>query len=206
MKRSRFLRIATLCGLLVPTTMLGACQEESQLTVEVLPEVQPNLPAVPTLPPPPHPTTYEDGSYSIYGLRSRLRNTIDTEVDVTGFIVDIYTPPECTRQPCPRPAAPHMWIADTANETERSKQLMIVGYAENQESIDEAVELASRGRYEPPDPESGILPIPTDFAAGNKVKIHGRFARIGSSGFNNSEGLLEYLSHETLVDVNAEAE
>ncbi len=186
---------------------IGGCnQPASDLTIEALPEVTPNLPSVPTLPPPPHPTQYGDSSYSVYGLRSRLRNTIDTDVEVTGYIVDIYTPPECEREPCPRPAAPHMWVADTPNETERGKQLMVVGYAENQEQIDEAVELAERGRYEPPDPETGLLPIPTDLVVGNKVKVGGRFARVGSSGFNNSEGLIEYGSHTTIEAVNAEDE
>ena len=75
---------------------------------------------------------------------------------------------------------------------------MVVGYAENQAQIDEAVELAQRGRYVPPDPASGILPIPTDFAVGAKVKATGRFTRISGAGFNSSEGLLEYRGHQIL--------
>lgn len=184
----------------------GCGEPETDLVVERLPEVEPNLPAVPTLPPPPHPVTYDDGSHSIYGLRSRLRNTIDTEVEVTGYIVEIYTPPECEEEPCARPLAPHLWMADTRDEDSRRKHLMVVGYAENQEQIDEAVELAERGRYEPPDPETGLLPIPTDFHVGNKVKFSGRFTRVGGSGFNNSEGLLDYRGHETIENVAAEEE
>ncbi|MEM1418571.1 MAG: hypothetical protein AAGH15_26995, partial [Myxococcota bacterium] len=135
----------------------GCDQPASDLNIERLPEVRPNLPAVPTLPPPPHPTTLGDGSYTIFGVRNRLRNTIDTQVSVTGYLVKIYEVPECESEPCPRPAAPHMWIADVAGEQDQDKMLMVVGYAENQEQIDEAVELASRGRYEPPEPESGLL-------------------------------------------------
>ena len=199
MMNKKHIFFALLTSLTVP---LAGCNEPaSDLVIEALPEVQPNLPAVPTLPPPPHPTTLGDGSYTIYGLRSRLRTTIDTTVEVTGYIVDIYVPPECESEPCARPAAPHFWIADTNNEEDRSKQLMIVGYAENQEQIDEAVELAERGRYEAPDPESGLLPIPTDLLVGNKIKVGGPFARVGSSGFNNSEGLLEYRSHTTIESV-----
>ena len=184
--------------------------QASDLQVERLPEVTPNLPSVPQIPPPPHPTTYPDGAYSVYGSRARLRNTIDTEIAVTGYIVDIYLPPEgCDENPTCRPAAPHMWVADTqianpSEREERAKQLMVVGYAENQTQIDEAVELAERGRYEPPDPESGLLPIPTDFAVGNKIKVNGRFTRVSGSGFNSSDGLLDYRGHETLEAVEQE--
>ncbi len=199
MKKTFTLVIA--CALLGTLT---ACEPSpaSDITIERLPEVQPNLPAVPTLPPPPYPTQYDDSSYSIYGVRARLRHTINEELTVTGYIVDIYQPPECDRRDreC-RAAAPHMWIADARGEGERANQMMVVGYAENQASIDEAVELAARGRYEPPDPESGILPIPTDFAVGNKVKVTGRFTRMASTGFNSSEGLMEYRGHETLEAV-----
>ncbi len=196
--------IFCLCGLSLgcettPTT---------DLNVERLPEVNPTLPPVPTLPPPPHPVTLADSSYTIYGLRRRLSSTIDNENAVTGYIVDIYQPPECESRrgqpPCPPPTAPHMWIADVRGESDRGKQLQVVGYAENQESIDEVLELVARGRYEPPDPETGQIPIPTDLAVGNKVKVTGRFVRVSGIGFNSSEGLLEYRGHETLEAVNAE--
>jgi len=192
-------------SILVVLSLVGiGCgdQVDPDLEVERLPDVTPNLPDVPNLPPPPFPTTYEDSSYSVWGVRHRIRNTMDTDVTLTGYIVEIYTPPECPDgEVCPRAAAPHLYIADTQGETDHHKALMLVGYAENQTQIDEAVELASRGRYEPPDPESGILPIPTDFAVGNKVKFTGKFTRVSGSGFNNSEGLLEYRSHETVEAV-----
>ncbi|MAT27885.1 MAG: hypothetical protein CMN29_23495 [Sandaracinus sp.] len=199
-------------ALAVVAALVGCGEEGTDLQVERLPEVEPNLPPVPTLPPPPHPTQYDDSSYSIYGARARLQNTLDSELSVTGYIVDIYQPPECDpREPDCRVAAPHMWIADTRIpegevRDKRDVQMMVVGYAENQEQIDEAVELAERGRYEPPDPESGLLPIPTDFHVGNKVKVTGQFMRVSSSGFNNSEGLLEYRGHETIENVAEEEE
>lgn len=182
----------------VPLSMGCGEGAATDLTIERLPDVSPSLPNVPTLPPPPHPVQHPDQSYSIYGVRRRESVTMGTDVAVTGYIVEIYTPPECPEgRTCPTPAAPHMWIADTRGETEAVNRLMIVGYAENQTQIDEAVELARRGRYEPPDPETGILPIPTDLFVGNKIKVTGRFARISGSGFNVSEGLLEYRGHET---------
>lgn len=191
------------------TALLG-CGEESKLNVERLPAVQPSLPAVPTLPSPPHPTTYPDGSYSVWGVRARMNQTMNQEVALTGYIVEVYQPPDCDRRlPDCRVSAPHVWVADTRIpadqvQAQRGKQIMVVGYAENQEQVDEAMEQARRGRYQPPDPESGLLPIPTDFLVGNKLKVTGRFALVSSSGFNSSEGLLEYRGHQTLENVAAE--
>lgn len=180
---------------------------EAQVTVERLPDVQPSLPEVPTLPPPPHPVQHPDNSYSVYGLRKRIRNTIDSDVEVTGYIAQIYVPPECPQgEQCPLPAAPHFWIADTREEADASKRVLVAGYAENQAMIDEAVEQARRGRYEPPPPESGLTPIPTDLAAGNKIKLQGRFTRMSGSGFNVSEGMIEYRGHTTLEAVSPPAE
>ena len=192
--------LVMLCMVTTPV-LAGACgpSAASDLTIERLPDVEPNLPDVPTIPPPPFPTQYEDSSYSVYGLRRRMATTIDTEVEVTGYIVEIYVPPECPEdQQCPTPAAPHMWIADTRGEAERGKRLTVVGYAENQASIDDAIEAAQRGHPIVPDPDVDILPIPTDFAVGAKIKLSGQFARVSGSGFNISDGLLEYRGHTIL--------
>jgi len=181
--------------------MLGGCGESaaSDLTIERLPDVNPSLPAVPDLPPPPYDVEYADGSFSVYGVRRRGATTMDTDVSITGYIVEIYIPPECPEgRTCDPAAAPHLWLADAREQGEDDDRLMLAGYAENQAQIDEAVELAERGRYEPPDPESGMLPIPTNFAVGAKVKITGRFARISGAGFNVSNGMLDYRGHELL--------
>lgn len=180
---------------------LGACGEQaaSDLTIERLPDVNPSLPSVPTLPPPPHEVEYSDGSFSVYGVRRRSATTMGTDVAITGWIVEIYQPPECPEgRTCDPPAAPHLWISDVPEPDDDEERIMLAGYAENQAQIDEAVELAERGRYEPPDPESGILPIPTDFNVGAKVKVQGRFTRVSGAGFNVSNGMLEYRGHEIL--------
>jgi hypothetical protein len=180
------------CCLFVWIALTGCDSQSpaSDLTIERLPDVNPSLPEVPTLPPPPFETRYQDSSYSIYGIRRMAATTMDSELAVTGYIVAIYQPPECPEgRTCEPPSAPHMWIADTREAG---------GYAENQTQIDEAVELARRNRYVPPDPESGMLPIPTDFGIGAKVKVTGRFTRISGAGFNVSNGLLEYRGHTTI--------
>ncbi len=181
--------------------VLGGCGEQAatDLTIERLPDVNPSLPSVPDLPPPPYDVEYADGSFSVYGVRRRMATTMGTDVAVTGYIVAIYQPPECPEgRTCDPPAAPHLWIADRRDPPEDEDRLMLAGYAENQTQIDEAVELAERGRYEPPDPESGILPIPTDFAVGAKIKVSGRFTRVSGAGFNVSNGMIEYRGHEIL--------
>jgi hypothetical protein len=202
---TRLTRIMCAAALLGLVTILG-CESAGQAKVQVekLPDVKPSLPPVPTLPPPPHPTQYADQSYSIYGLRRALRKTIDTDVSVTGYIAKVYVPPECPpKQQCPLPPAPHIWLADVQGEQDDNKLLILAGYAENQASIDEAIKNAKKGK-KPTEEElkeqtdMGILPIPVDFFAGAKLKVQGRFAYVSGSGFQSSEGVLEYRGHETL--------
>ncbi|HSN82965.1 MAG TPA: hypothetical protein VLS88_10335 [Polyangiales bacterium] len=191
---------ARLIALILGGALCGAGCEQvtsaSEAEVEQLPEIVPDLPEVPTLPPPPFPTTYEDDSYSIYGLRSRLTKVLDTDLSVTGYIVEIYEPPPCEKrkkEECPKAAMPHMFIADTADQTERAEQLIVVGYADNQEQL----ERARRGRKTTT--ISGDVLVPKDLKVGHKIRAKGYFTLISSGGFNTSNGLLEYDSHETLA-------
>ncbi len=191
---------ARLLGLIFAAALLSAgCEQvtsasEPEAEAEQLPKIVPNLPEVPTLPPPPFPTTYEDESYSVYGLRSRLTKVLDSEVSVTGYIVDIYEPPVCKKKKdeCPKAAAPHMFIADTADQTDRAEQLIVVGYADNQEQLARA----RRGRKTTT--ISGGVVVPRDLQVGKKVRVKGYFTLISSGGFNTSNGLVEYASHDTL--------
>lgn len=189
--------------ILILASALGACvlfscedKPANDLKIEKLPVVSPSLPAVPTIPPPPFPITYQDNTYSVYGVRRKSAVAEKaTDVQVTGFIVNIYQPEECKKgQACPRILMPHIWIADTAGETDPTKRMLVTGYAQNQKEIDDA----KAGRGEAPPAETGIAPVPTDFAVGNKIKLKGKFTRLSSTGFNDSHGLMEYSGHETL--------
>ena len=193
---------ARVTGLIFAAVLLSTgCEgvtsaSEPEAEAEKLPEIVPNLPEVPTLPPPPFPTTYEDDSYSVYGLRSRLSKVLDTDLAVTGYIVDIYEPPACKKKKkdeCPKAAAPHMFVADTADQGDRAEQLIIVGYADNQEQLARA----RRGRKTTT--IAGGVVVPRDLKVGNKVRVKGHFTLISSGGFNTSNGLVEYASHETLA-------
>lgn len=182
--------------------LLGtACDTQStpQVAVEKLPDIKPSLPAVPTLPPAPYPVQHPDSSYSVYGLRKRIKTTMDTEVEATAYVVETYVPPECPKDKnCPQARAPHVYLADAKGEADGTKRILLVGYAENQKAIDEAVAEAKRGKYKPPPEDTGLLPIPTDLFPGAKIKVKGRFARVSSSGFAQSDGLLEYRGHTTI--------
>jgi hypothetical protein len=189
---------------IIAAALLGGlsvgCEEDTQtnLNVERLPDVSPQLPEVPELPPPPHPIQHADSSYSVFGLRKKMRQTIDSELEVTGYIVEVYEPPECEEGERCVAKAPHMFLADTPGETDAQKRLMVVGYAENQKALDEAREQAARGKYTAPDPETGLLPVPTDFDPGNKVKVKGLFTHVSGSGFMSADGVLDFRGHETL--------
>ncbi|HEY6878305.1 MAG TPA: hypothetical protein VI299_09805 [Polyangiales bacterium] len=187
---------------LLAALLLGAaCDSSSGANAEVtkLPDIKPNLPAVPTLPPPPYPIQYPDSSYSLFGLRKKIKNTMDTEVDMTGYVVETYAPPECPAgKNCPPARAPHVYLADAKGEQDPSKRILLVGYAENQKSIDETILDKKKGKYKAPDPESGMLPIPTDLFPGAKIKVHARFTRVSGSGFAQSDGLLDYRAHTTI--------
>jgi hypothetical protein len=194
-------RRAWLLSPVLAAALLGgvACdtQQASAVEVEKLPDIKPSLPAVPTLPPPPHPVQYPDNSYSLFGLRKRVKNTMDTEVELTGYVVETYVPPECPKDKvCPQARAPHVYIADTKAETDVNKRILLVGYAENQKAIDEAIADAKRGKKQEVVPD-GPLPIPTDLFPGAKVRVKAQFTRVSGSGFAQSDGLLDYRAHVT---------
>jgi hypothetical protein len=199
MNRAR--RAWLLSPVMAAALLLGgvACdtQQASAVEVEKLPDIKPSLPAVPKLPPPPHPVQYPDNSYSLFGLRKRVKNTMDTEVELTGYVVETYVPPECPKDKvCPQARAPHVYIADTKTETDPNKRILLVGYAENQKAIDEAIVDAKRGKT-PKVEEGGPPAIPTDLFPGAKVRVKAQFTRVSGSGFAQSDGLLDYRGHVT---------
>jgi hypothetical protein len=198
MTRAR--RVSLLSPLLAALLLSAACDSSGPaVEVEKLPDIKPSLPTVPTLPPPPHPIQYSDSSYSLFGLRKKLKTTMDTDVELTGYVVETYTPPECPKgKTCPQARAPHVYLADTKDEADATKRILLVGYAENQKAIDDAIVDVKRGKYKPPPEDSGLLPIPTDLFPGAKVKVKARFARVSGSGFAQSDGLLDYRGYTTV--------
>ena len=181
---------------------LTACEQTAaaKVPVEKLPDVKPSLPPVPTIPPMKQPIQYPDQSYSVEGLRKVKNRTINSEVNMTGYIAKVFVPPECPpKQKCPLPSAPHFWISDAKGETDPLKLLLVAGYAENQKAIDDAMKEAKKSKKAAPPPEdTGLIPIPVDLFQDAKIKIKGRFTFMSGSGFSSSAGVLDYLGHEIL--------
>ncbi len=183
-------------GCLAIFLLVVSCEEKKEEKVSVAAHIRPNLPKVPKIPPPEHPITYSDGSYSLYGARKKARLTIDHEIDVTGYIVRIYESSPCDKQDedCTKPAAPHVWIADKPGENAPDKLMVITGYADNEKALRRAIAGAGGRSYV----SKGDKNVPTDFAVGHRIKVSGQFTRVTSNGFSDSGGLIEYKSHETL--------
>lgn len=200
MKRS-IVRALIAFGLVSTPAVLGGCNQAPSLVVERLPEVRPDLPEVPQIPPPP--AAYPDGSQPVARLRRNMAANLDHDVEVTAYIVEIYQPPECPRgEACPRPLSPHLYVADQANEGDETKRLLVLGYAMTQ---DEYQTLQRQGTHIQPNPD-GTPRAPIDFAVGNKVKFRGRFLTqsAAQAGFRSTAGLLDYTGHETLEAVPAQ--
>jgi hypothetical protein len=190
---------------------VSACEQtaSAKVPVEKLPDVKPSLPPVPTLPPPPFPIQYSDQSYSVYGLRRAIRKTINTEVTVTGYLAKVFVPPVCPPEgtpakeaktfKCPLPPAPHVWVADTKQETDNTKMVLIGGFAENQKAIDDAIAESKKPKKKAAPPEdTGLIPVPVDLFLGAKAKLKGRFTYMSGAGFQSSEGVMDYGGHEIL--------
>jgi hypothetical protein len=184
--------------------VLGACGQEGTTgaVAEEAPAIRPNLPPVPNVPPPRHKIQFEDGTWSVYGLRKRIRQNIDEEVRVKAFVVKIYTPEPCPEgRTCPPSPMPHLWLGDDVGESSERRLLRLVGYAQSQQEMDDAREEATKNKNRQPDPDeeaAGLPPIIYDWQQGKQYIVKGRFARSSGTGFAYSEGLLEYQEHQCL--------
>jgi len=199
----------------VTAALATGCEGESKVTVVVeegttAPHV--NLPSVPTLPPPP-PTRHTDGAFTVYGVRHEaLRTPADyytKQHRLHGFIVSLYVPrvteggragQVCNQNDRCNEERPHIYIADTRNERDPQRLMMVTGYATFQYEIDDAKRATRNGP--PPPPPPGAPPglqrtIPTDFDEGAEVVVTGMLVRRAGNGQADSNGLLEYVSHTT---------
>ncbi len=191
------------------------CEGQSKLTVVVEEGAQAphaNLPAVPTLPPPPYPVQYPDGAYSIYGVRHTAARNWSKQVTVRGWIVKVYIPyvpntrpPRvCTERDRCDELKPHVFIADAQNEQDPEKQMMVTGYAGFQSDVDGARAAARSGHAvgegNPALAAQGLThPVPVDFYEGAQITVTGNFTRRAANGHADSNGLIEYNHHVTVT-------
>ncbi|MBN2340313.1 MAG: hypothetical protein JXX29_15880 [Deltaproteobacteria bacterium] len=202
-------RITVVCLVLVSALfILSSCKEEAAGNVKVtkMDGYKPNLPPVPSIPKPSAPETYSDGSYSVYGLRKNVGKTMNSQVEVTAYLVNIYQKPVCEEGQTCHTMMPHVYLADEQGEKLQKRQIRLVGFAQSFKEMEDEKENDLSGREPEELPEGVYLPpVVWDWRQGQKYKIKAVFVNRSSSGFMDADGLLEYKGHECL-DCPAEEE
>ena len=129
-----------------------------------------------TLPPPPSfqkdhaPESYPDGSYSVHGIRKSMKDTVNKQVRVKGFLIEVYECPECPKDTeCPTCRKPHFYVSDRANGP-KEKALMVVDYPKEIPGSTKKME----------------------FSVGAQYYVTGTVAKTSSTGFSSSDGLLVF--------------
>ncbi len=197
MKRTAFV----FAIVLVSGLALGCNENETKkrIVVEKVDSHKPSLPAVPSIPKPTVPETYSDGTHSVYGLRRNIVKNIETQVTVTAYVVEVYQKPECAEGVTCHVLMPHLWLADEKGETLQRRRIRLVGFAKSFKEMEDQKEKDEKGIEDEPLPDGVYLPpVIWDWREGHKYKITGRFTRQSGEGFMNTDGLLEYSSHECL--------
>lgn len=135
------------------------------------------------------PEAWEDGSLSIYGLRKNLDQNVKDgetgkEVQVRGYVQEIYVPPECPEgEVCPPPKQPHLWITDKPEEQGKKRAMMVVNY-----------------RFTIPDYQAKMWKGQPEVVLekGKRYTFKGKFKQFSDTGFAYDRGLLEFMSYKPL--------
>ena len=145
------------------------------------------------LPPPPDfdegkvAPKYDDGAWSVYGLRKELDANVKAgedgaEIEVRGFVQDIYVAPVCPEgETCPPGKQPHVWITDKAEDKGKKRAMMVVNYAFTIPEFD-----VKRWKDVP----NVVL------NKGQQYTFKGRFKRFSDTGFADARGLLDFISYK----------
>ncbi len=188
------MKLATLTGsalLFAALLPLAGCDkpEEAEAETEQKEEI-PNIKV--GLPPPPNfddaraPKQWEDGSYSIFGLRSDIDERVKegdngTEIEIKGWVQEIYVPPECAEDDpfCDLGKQPHFWITDKEDTKGKKRAMMVVNYA-----------------FKIQDYEADMWKDAPQIALeiGKQYKFKGKFKRFSDTGFAHDSGLLEFVA------------
>lgn len=165
----------------------GEAEEETKQEAPPPPAIKVELPAPPDFDEGKAPDKWEDGSYSIFGLRKDLDENVkkgeDGEiVQVKGWVQDIYLPPECPEgEVCPPPKQSHLWITDYEDQKGKKRAMMVVNY---RFKINE---------YEAPlwkDQPEVVL------EKGKRYTFQGKFKRFSDTGFAYDRGLMEFVAYK----------
>jgi len=144
------------------------------------------------LPPPPDfdsadvPDRYDDGAYSIKGLRQELdarlaEGEAGQEILVRAFLSRIYVAPECPPGSlCPPAKQPHLWLTDDDGDRGTRRALMVVSYSFL------IPEWQAKDWKKQPQVAMDV---------GKLYTIKGRFRRFSDTGFAADQGLLEFIAY-----------
>ena len=164
----------------------GEAEAADPETKEELPNVQVGLPPPPNFDDARAPEKWDDGSYSIFGLRNEIDERVKegdagTEVEVTGFVQEIYVPPECDPEDpfCDLGKQPHFWVVDKADQQGKKRAMMVVNY-----------------RFKIPEFEADMWKdeVQPMVEVGKKYKFKGKFKRFSDTGFAANNGLFEFVA------------
>lgn len=195
MLRTRPLRSHSLLGSLLAAGLAVTACDKGEKEANAKQE-EPPPPAVKVeLPPPPNfdeakvDEQYQDGAYSIYGLRKHLDERVKEgdagkEITVRGYVQEIYVPPECPEgEICPPGKQPHFWIVDKPEEKGKKRAMMVVNYQFKIPEWD-----AKRWKDQP------VVVV----EVGKRYTIKGKFRRFSDTGFADDRGLLEFVAYKPL--------
>ncbi|MBK6916866.1 MAG: hypothetical protein IPH07_05660 [Deltaproteobacteria bacterium] len=184
-----------LATLLVPLGLFVACDKKAEVAESKLDEKEAPVSNVKVeLPPSPNfdegkaPEQWEDGSYSIYGLRSKLDERVkegenNKEIQVKGWVQEIYVAPPCPEGVCAPPKQPHVWITDTQGEQGKKRAMMVVNY-----------------RFSIPEHQAKMWKdVPQVILEKDKrYTFLGKFKQFSDTGFAFDRGLLEFVAYKPI--------
>lgn len=186
------MKIANLSGsalLLAALLPFAGCDKGAEAEAETekkeeIPNVQIGLPPPPNFDDARAPEKWDDGSFSIFGLRADIDEQVKagdngTEVEISGYVQDIYVPPVCEEDDpfCDLGKQPHFWITDKADTAGKKRAMMVVNY-----------------RFKIQDYEADMWKDVPDVVIekGKQYKFKGKFKRFSDTGFAHNNGLLEF--------------
>ncbi|MCA9711192.1 MAG: hypothetical protein KDK70_35460 [Myxococcales bacterium] len=178
---------------LVGALLLVGCDKEEELDLkddtkeEAGPPVQVSLPPAPDFDEGKAPEQWEDGAWSIWGLRRDIDKHVTegeagTEVTVKGWVQEIYVPPECPEgEACAPPKQPHVWITDGEGVEGKKRAMMVVNYRFT------IAEWQAKDWKDQPD---------VVLEKGKRYTFKGLFKQFSDTGFAYDNGLLEFRSYK----------